>query len=226
MQRRAGEREARDNRSRALRAREREVDSAGCGSLQVMSLNEGRAVGRSEAGQSGIQVPASVRKRGRSRRARRGRSRSANERDMLEVLSNPVCDVSLSNTACNEERASGVATPCKVTPVILHGVVSPKGCGSLGGECDIQVPVSVRKRGGSRRACAKERDMFGGLAFRTSAVQSGITQLKAQGPSRTCNESKEEEEEEICNEGRAVGRSEAGESGIQVPASVRKRGRC
>jgi len=29
-------------------------------------------------------------------------------------------------------------------------------------------------------------------------IDSCITQLKAQGPSRTCNESKEEEEEEGC----------------------------
>jgi len=32
-------------------------------------------------------------------------------------------------------------------------------------------------------------------------VDSGITQLKAQGPSRTCNESKEEEEEYLGSRG-------------------------
>jgi len=31
-------------------------------------------------------------------------------------------------------------------------------------------------------------------------IDSCITQLKAQGPSRTCNESKEEEEEEGCRD--------------------------
>jgi len=35
-------------------------------------------------------------------------------------------------------------------------------------------------------------------------VDSCITQLKAQGPSRTCNESKEEEEEEDMNTGGAL----------------------
>jgi len=35
-----------------------------------------------------------------------------------------------------------------------------------------------------------------GLVFELRRIDSFITQLKAQGPSRTCNESQEEEEEE------------------------------
>ena len=40
-------------------------------------------------------------------------------------------------------------------------------------------------------------------------IDSCITQLKAQGPSRTCNESKEEEEEASIEESREVGREGA-----------------
>ena len=64
---------------------------------------------------------------------------------------------------------------------------------------------------GVRRRCGRGRSGGGTEAGSYSRlIDSCITQLKAQGPSRTCNESKEDEEEEGWGVRRRSGRGRSG----------------
>ena len=111
---------------------------------------------------------------------------------------------------------SGDTTPCKVTQVILHGVVSPciprLACQTFlhlkFGETTSGSRPSLLLPYLKRSPALKSPSEFGSLSSDRQLENSGqttlnctrnlrITQLKAQGPSRTCNESKEEEEEDL-----------------------------
>ena len=66
-------------------------------------------------------------------------------------------------------------------------------------------PEGWKLQGHSRKLAGERQWFRGGLVFGSCLrlIDSCITQLKAQGPSRTCNESKEEEEVRGAQQGGA-----------------------
>jgi len=97
------------------------------------------------------------------------------------------------------------AWPCKVTPAGSTRGVSPlvwvTECGARG----LGYRDSVQSTGSGSPNSVPRTGLEAGVRSRTGSyvrrIDSGITQLKAQGPSRTCNESKEEEKggvDQVC----------------------------